>query len=86
MVVIIDEYDAPLHQFISDPSDSVLRNGMTYVLSAFYGVLRSLSKQLRLVYITGILKYSQMFSTLNNMIDHTFDFRSNAVCGYTEQR
>jgi hypothetical protein len=56
-------------------------------LAVFYGVLKTLELNLRLVYITGILKYSSMslFSKLNNIDDHTFDPRVSTICGYTDE-
>ena len=83
-VVIIDEYDAPFHEFMSGTRK--LQEEMTRSLSNFYGVLKSLDNQLRLVYITGILRFSQMslFSKLNNLVDHTFNLGLSTICGYTE--
>ena len=70
-MVIIDEYDAPFHKFMLKPRE--LRDEMIEHLSDFYGVLKSLDSQLRLVYITGILVFSKisLFSELNNLKDHT---------------
>ena len=71
VVVIIDEYDAPLHNCMDRPEElEVMRN----VLSKLYGVLKPLEQHLRLVYLTGILKFSNwsLFSELNNIKDHTF--------------
>jgi hypothetical protein len=83
VVVIIDEYDAPIHHFMSEGLK--VQTEMTKRLGDFYGVLKSSERELRLVYITGILRLLQMslFSKLNNLYDHTFTMGSSSVCGYT---
>ena len=82
VVVIIDEYDAPIHNCIDRPEE--LEN-VGAKLSRFYGVLKPLQQYLRLVYITGILKFSNLslFSKLNNIEDHTFSLNLSHICGYT---
>ena len=84
VVVIIDEYDAPLHNFLNRPEElEVVRNE----LAKLYGVLKPLEDDLRLVYMTGILKFStlSLFSKLNNIQDHTFNLKLNNICGYTRE-
>jgi hypothetical protein len=83
VVVIIDEYDAPLLDLVNKPSEqAIMRN----FLATFYGQLKDLDQYLRLVYITGILKFSSMslFSKLNNIFDHSFVPSTATLCGYTE--
>ena len=54
-------------------------------LTAFYTVLKSADPWLRFVFITGVTKFAQMgiFSTLNQLIDISFDPQYNALCGMT---
>lgn len=84
-VLIIDEYDAPFHQVMS--ADPKIRYEMTENMNNFYNTLKSLDSRLRLVYITGILRLTQLslFSGLNNVEDHTFDLHTNEICGYTPE-
>ncbi len=84
VVVIIDEYEAPLLSFINNPEVQEL---IRQELTDFYGQLKGLDSHLRLVFITGILKFSDLsiFSGLNNINDHTFDFQTGTLCGYTEE-
>ena len=84
VVVIIDEYEAPLLSLLDNPNDQEL---IRKELSDFYGQLKGLDSHLRLVFITGILKFSDLsiFSGLNNIDDHTFDFQTGTLCGYTEE-
>jgi hypothetical protein len=85
VVVIIDEYDAPLSAILNKPGD---QQQMVETLRNFYGVLKGLDQHLRLVYLTGILKFSDtnVFSTLNNiLLDHTHTVGAATVCGFTEE-
>ena len=55
------------------------------MLTAFYTVLKDADLWLRFVFITGVTKFAQMgiFSTLNQLIDISFDPQYNALCGMT---
>jgi hypothetical protein len=83
VVVIIDEYDKPILEEIDNPE---LREKIRKELQSFYSILKSSSSDLRLVFITGLLKFSQtsMFSTLNNLIDHSLRYNAGTLCGFTE--
>lgn len=66
VVVLIDEYDAPLLDVVhEDEKLPVLRN----VMRNFYSPLKDCEPYLRFVFLTGITKFSQMsiFSELNNI-------------------
>jgi hypothetical protein len=80
VVVIIDEYDAPVLRLMDQPDQ---QKKVIAQLDDFYGILKSLGEHLRLVYITGTLAFS--FLSLNNLTDHTFSTKASAICGYTEE-
>jgi hypothetical protein len=85
VVVIIDEYDAPILRLMDEPDQ---QKKIIEKLSNFYGVLKNLEDHLRLVYITGVLKFSSsmsLFSSLNNIKDLTFSTQASAICGYTDE-
>ena len=66
VVVLIDEYDAPLLDVMHEERDlPVLRN----VIRNFYSPLKACDPYLRFVFLTGITKFSQLsiFSELNNI-------------------
>ncbi|MFS6555642.1 AAA family ATPase, partial [Parabacteroides distasonis] len=66
VVVLIDEYDAPLLDVMhEDENLPVLRN----VMRNFYSPLKDCDPYLRFVFLTGITKFSQLsiFSELNNI-------------------
>jgi hypothetical protein len=84
VVVIIDEYDAPMLEVLHNQSElDVVRK----VMRDFYSPLKSCDDYLRFVFITGISMFSQLsiFSELNNLeiISRSKDYAS--ICGITEQ-
>jgi len=83
-VVIIDEYDKPLTNTLSNRDIHIeLRDA----LKAFYGVLKSCEEYLRFIFITGVSKFAQVsiFSDLNQLKDLTFDTRYADICGVTQE-
>lgn len=83
VVVLVDEYEKPVIDAISNEE---VQNKNKEFLRAFYGVLKSLDKYLKLVFLTGVTKFGQMsvFSGLNNIDDISMDDAFGAVCGITE--
>lgn len=84
VVVLIDEYDAPLLDVMHEDRDlPVLRN----VMRNFYSPLKACDPYLRFVFLTGITKFSQLsiFSELNNIMNISMDKPFAAICGITEQ-
>lgn len=84
VVVLIDEYDAPLLTAMHKPE---LLEELRFELRAFYSPLKDCDPWLRFVFITGISKFSQLsiFSELNNLKRITMDSRYSAICGISEQ-
>ena len=84
VVVLIDEYDAPLLDVVhEDTSLQVLRN----VMRNFYSPLKMCEPYLRFVFLTGITKFSQMsiFSELNNISNVSMDEEYAGICGITKE-
>ena len=82
VVVLIDEYDAPLLDVVhEDTSLKVLRN----VMRNFYSPLKKCEPYLRFVFLTGITKFSQMsiFSELNNISNVSMLPQYAGICGIT---
>ncbi len=83
VVVVIDEYDAPLLDKLHVPEMlDVFRN----VMQEFYVQLKANEAMIRFCFITGITKFSQLsiFSTINNLTNISMDSKYAAVCGITE--
>ena len=84
VVVIIDEYDAPLLDVLHEDTDlPVLRN----VMRNFYSPLKSCDKYIRFVFLTGITKFSQLsiFSELNNIKNVSMEPEFADICGITKE-
>ena len=84
VVVLIDEYDAPLLDIVHEEENlPVLRN----VMRNFYSPLKGCDKYLRFVFLTGITKFSQLsiFSELNNINNVSMDEEYADICGITKE-
>ena len=84
VVVLIDEYDAPLLDVVHEEKNlPVLRN----IMRNFYSPLKSCDPYLRFVFLTGITKFSQLsiFSELNNIKNISMLPEYAAICGITEE-
>jgi len=84
VVVLIDEYDKPILDRISDMAQALACRD---VLRSFYGVLKGMDEYLRFVLLTGITKFAQtsIFSGLNNLNDVSLDVRTATLLGYTDE-
>ena len=84
VVVIIDEYDAPLLDVLHE--DATLKE-VREVMQEFYQRLKMQEAKIKFCFITGITKFSQLsiFSTINNLKNVTLLPRFSAICGITEQ-
>lgn len=84
VVIIIDEYDAPLLDILHE--DTVLKD-MREVMQEFYQRLKMLDPYIKFCFITGITKFSQLsiFSTINNLTNVTMDTAFSCICGISEQ-
>jgi Predicted AAA-ATPase/PD-(D/E)XK nuclease superfamily len=85
VVVLIDEYDKPIIDYLGDQTEKALEN--RDILKAFYSILKDADPHLKLVFITGVSKFSRVsiFSDLNNLTDITIDKQFGAVCGISEE-
>ena len=83
LVILVDEYDAPLTACLDDKE---MFQSVRSTMIEFYSVLKSNDNCLRFLFITGITKLSStsIFSELNNLTDITMDPAYGALLGYTE--
>ncbi|WP_295455394.1 ATP-binding protein [uncultured Thiodictyon sp.] len=83
VVVLVDEYDKPILDNLTDPAAArELRDG----LRNLYSVIKGADADIRFAFLTGVSKFSKvsLFSGLNNLNDITIDAKYSAICGYTE--
>ena len=83
VVVLIDEYDAPLLDVLHEKE---MLPEFRRVLQEFYQPLKANEALIRFCFITGITKFSQLsiFSTINNLMNVTMDPKFSSICGITE--
>ena len=84
VVVLIDEYDAPMLDVAHEKESlDVLRN----IMRNFYSPLKDSEPMLRFVFLTGITKFSQVsiFSELNNIKNISMDDEYAGICGITKE-
>ena len=83
VVVLIDEYDAPLLDVVHEETNlPILRD----VMRNFYSPLKACDPYLRFVFLTGITKFSQLsiFSELNNISNISMHPDYAALCGISQ--
>ena len=82
-VVVIDEYEKPVHDHMDDlPLARKLRD----VLAAFYGSMKGCDADIEKLFVTGVgrMVKTSIFSGFNQMKDLTLDRRTCELCGYTD--
>jgi hypothetical protein len=84
VVVLIDEYDKPIIDYLGDSTEKAIEN--RDILKAFYSILKDADPYLKLVFITGVSKFSRVsiFSDLNNLQDLTTNKFFSGCCGITQ--
>ncbi len=82
VAILIDEYDSPLQHSWNTPE----HERCTEVYREVFAVLKAADEYERLVFITGITKFTQisLFSVLNNLSNISFEPEYAAICGITE--
>ena len=85
VVLLIDEYDKPIINYIEKDNTTQAETNRN-ILKSFYGVLKDNGEYLRFVFLTGVSKFSKVsiFSDLNYFTDLTLDTRYATICGFTE--
>jgi hypothetical protein len=83
VVILIDEYDKPIVNYIDD-LDKAAKN--REILRDFFGVLKSSDAFLHFVFLTGVSKFARVsiFSDLNNLTDITLSPQFATLLGYTQ--
>ena len=84
VVLLIDEYDAPL---LDTMHDKALFMQVRQQLRDFFSPIKDLDAKLQFVFITGISKFSQLsiFSELNNLTTITMENEYASICGFTKE-
>jgi hypothetical protein len=83
VVVLVDEYDKPITDHLSNLEAAETNRR---ILHTFYQVLKAADDHLRFIFLTGVSKFSKVsiFSGLNSLRDITMSNEFSAICGYTQ--
>ncbi|MDR1165950.1 MAG: ATP-binding protein [Deltaproteobacteria bacterium] len=83
VVVLIDEYDAPVSDNI-DKRDLAITN--SEILKSFYSGFKDADEYLRFVFVTGVTRYAFMglSAGLNHLNDITLNEKYAGICGFTK--
>ncbi len=84
VVILVDEYDKPLVKNINN-KDNIEHYRSR--LASVYSNFKSSAEHIRLVFLTGVSRFSKLsvFSDLNNISDITFDSEYADICGISEK-
>ena len=84
VVIFVDEYDKPMLQAIGN---ELLQTEYRSTLKAFYSVLKTQDRYIKLAFLTGVTKFGKVsvFSDLNNLNDISMDDRYINICGITDR-
>ena len=84
LVLLIDEYDAPLTAVMGKSEEFEDRRTL---LSEFFLTIKRYSGKFRFIFITGVTRYSQVsiFSAFNSLDDISFNPLYGTIVGYTQE-
>ena len=85
VVILIDEYDKPIIDYIENKTLNKATENRE-ILKNFYSAIKDCDKSIKLLFITGVSKFSKVsfFSELNNLEDITINDNFSQIIGYTE--
>ena len=83
VVILVDEYDKPILDNVANENVGEILK----CLKGFYSVLKDRNEQERLLFITGVSKFSHvsLFSELNNLTDITMQQDYAGMLGFSEK-
>lgn len=83
VVLLIDEYDAPLLDVVHENENL---KTLRFIMQNFYSPIKYLDPWLKFVFITGITKFSQLsiFSEINNLDNISMYDQYSAICGISK--
>ena len=84
VVILIDEYDAPL---LNNLDDEQMLAEVRKLMRSIYAPLKDSLEYIKFLFITGITKFSQLsiFSELNNLANISMNPIYATICGITEK-
>ena len=86
VVILIDEYDKPIIDHLEFNKIEKAKAHQA-ILGLFYGALKDADPYIRLLFITGVSKFTKvsLFYKLNNLNDLTIHPQYSTMLGYTQE-
>jgi GNAT superfamily N-acetyltransferase len=86
VVILIDEYDKPIIDYL-EKQDLPQAKANQKIMKSFYSVLKDAEDYIRMLFITGVSKFSKVsiFSDLNHLTDLTIHKNYTTAIGYTQE-
>ena len=89
VVLLVDEYDKPIIEFLEFEESGIYTKAIENqkIMKQFYAVLKASEEYLRLTFITGVSKFTQVsvFSDLNHLKDISLKTQFANIVGYTQE-
>lgn len=84
VVLLIDEYDKPLVDYIDQPEQAEINRD---ILKSFFSIIKDADPYLHFFLITGVSKFSKvsLFSDLNHLRDISLVEQFETIAGYTQE-
>jgi len=84
VVILIDEYDKPI---LDNITDKKLSQKIRDRLKNIYSVIKDSDQYVKFAFLTGVSKFSKvsLFSGLNNLEDISLNPNYATICGYTHE-
>jgi hypothetical protein len=86
VVILIDEYDKPIIDYLEKGQLEQAKENQT-IMKTFYSVLKDAESNIQFLFITGVSKFAKVsiFSDLNHLTDLTLDKNYSTIVGYTQE-
>ena len=83
VVILIDEYDKPI---LDNITDAEMRNYARDTLKGLYEHIKYNDEYVKFAFLTGVSKFAKVsiFSGLNNLVDISLYPQYGNICGYTQ--
>lgn len=85
VVILIDEYDKPIIDFLGKENREIAKKNRE-ILRSFYSIIKDADPYIEFFFMTGVSKFSQtgIFSHLNHLLDITTHRNFTDLVGYTQ--
>jgi Predicted AAA-ATPase/PD-(D/E)XK nuclease superfamily len=85
VVILIDEYDKPIIDYLETSKLPQARENQS-VMKTFYSILKDAEAHIQMLFITGVSKFAKVsiFSDLNHLTDLTLNSKYATIAGYTQ--